>query len=32
MDKQKDIIRQANIDWRGDNVQVDDILVIGVQI
>ena len=32
MDKQKDIIKQANIEWRGGNPQVDDILVIGVQI
>jgi serine phosphatase RsbU (regulator of sigma subunit) len=32
MNKQKEILIQRFNDWRGDNEQVDDILVIGIRI
>jgi phosphoserine phosphatase RsbU/P len=32
MYKQKDILSQRLTDWRGDNEQVDDILVIGIRV
>jgi len=32
VDRQKELLNQAFLDWKGDNEQVDDILVIGVKI
>ncbi len=32
MPEQMRLVQQANIDWRGKNPQIDDILVMGVQI
>ncbi|MCB8994592.1 MAG: SpoIIE family protein phosphatase [Bacteroidales bacterium] len=31
MNEQKDILNQIHEDWRGDSVQIDDILVIGIR-
>jgi serine phosphatase RsbU (regulator of sigma subunit) len=32
MNEQKDILNQIHEDWRGNSVQIDDILVIGIRI
>ncbi len=32
MNEQKEILGQVHDDWRGDSVQIDDILVIGIRI
>jgi phosphoserine phosphatase RsbU/P len=31
MNEQKEILNQVNEDWRGNSVQIDDILVIGIR-
>jgi serine phosphatase RsbU (regulator of sigma subunit) len=32
IERQKELLNQAFLDWKGENEQVDDILVIGVRI
>ncbi len=32
MNEQKEILNQVHYDWRGNSVQIDDILVIGIRI
>jgi serine phosphatase RsbU (regulator of sigma subunit) len=31
MNEQKEILNQIHLDWRGDSIQIDDILVIGIR-
>jgi hypothetical protein len=32
MDKQKELLHKTFEDWRGNNEQVDDVLVMGIKI
>ena len=32
MSKQREILDKTIIDWKGDNTQIDDILVIGFKV